>query len=147
MNLEQKCEVIDFITDVEINNYSELVDLIKNSNDKKYLLECVLDNYELFNIYLTNKNAKNSFINNTTHSDKLEYKLVKFNKNLVKILLKNEKITYKELVNKFAERGIQLSEQTITAWFKRNSPNTPTREKINVLADILKVSPAKLILS
>lgn len=43
MNLEQKCEVIDFITDVKINNYSELVDSIKSSNDKKYLLECVLN--------------------------------------------------------------------------------------------------------
>lgn len=143
MNLEQKCEVIDFITDVEINNYSELVDLIKNSNDKKYLLECVLNNYELFNIYLTSKNAikQDGFMNKEVRVNKL----IQFNTELTKKLLKQQKITYKELVNKFSEHGVQLSEQAIKAWFKKNTPSVPTYEKINVLADILQVSAMELI--
>lgn len=71
--------------------------------------------------------------------------MTKFNKELAKMLIKEKKLTYKELVSAFIARGAKLSEASVKAWFKNADPISPSLEKINILADILEINALELL--
>lgn len=70
-----------------------------------------------------------------------------FNKDFVKEQIKKHSLTYAKLVDKFADEGVKVGEQSIKLWFLKNNSNTPDIQKAKVLSKILNIPLNKILLS
>lgn len=70
-----------------------------------------------------------------------------FNKEKVKALLLENKISHAKLVKLLADEGVKISEQGVKFWFLKNGASKPDLKKAIALAKILNVSVNEILYS
>lgn len=68
------------------------------------------------------------------------------NRELLKGVLKENKITYSKLAEIFNQHGIPLVETSIKLWFRKTNPNTPDLQKIVFLSNYFEIPLDNLLI-
>lgn len=73
--------------------------------------------------------------------------IMRFNKELFRQLIKDNKSTYKKLADDLTSNGAEISEDGIKQWCRTASDIMPTFDKLNAIGKIFKIDPIILISS